>query len=44
MFEPSLDSEIPQQAEEIPPEAAEEADRYGGVALGVECAWPIEAR
>lgn len=44
MFEPSPDSEIPQQAEDVPADAEETIDRYGGVALGVECAWPMEAR
>ena len=38
MFEPSP---IPEPVE-APPADAAQPDPYDGVALGVECAWPIE--
>lgn len=38
MFEPS----IPDPVEAPPADDAVQPDPYDGVALGVECAWPIE--
>jgi hypothetical protein len=35
-------SPLLQAAEQTPPVESAPADPYDGVALGVECAWPIE--
>lgn len=50
MFKPSPRPEMAEAVlaehrcdQDVPAVAVDTTDRYGGVALGVECAWPMEA-